>query len=147
MVFTFVDELHKCGWFCLRCMRKHLSLVFCGSWGKYYLKLHLPKIFGIELLFCSRIVSCDFLLLDTKWNLSATCPLPVLKAGNSEQLTFRQAVHFVRGSEQRSRKFISSCERSTVFGLFFSLKYWCLHRVGCSWAFFSALWRTHFYRD
>lgn len=28
------------------------------------------KIFGIELLFCSHIISYDFLLLDTKWNLS-----------------------------------------------------------------------------
>lgn len=61
------------------------------------------KIFDIELLFCSRIVSYDFLLLDTKWNLSATCPLPVLKAGDSEQLTFWQAVHFVRGNEQKSK--------------------------------------------
>lgn len=79
---------------------------------------HVAKseVFGIALLSCGRIVSCDFLSLDTKRNLSAACPLPVPEAGSSEQLTFLQTLRFVWGSEH---KFLSSCEVASVaFSLF-----------------------------
>lgn len=94
------------------------------------------RILGIELLCCGRIVSCDFLLLDTKWNLSAACPLPVLEAGSSEQLTFWQAPHLVWSSEH---KFLSSCELATMaFRLFSAWNTGACHRKGCRQAVFSA---------
>jgi len=47
---------------------------------------------------------------------------------------------------RRAEVFLSSCEiASMVFSLSFSLRYWCLHREGCSWALFSALCRINIY--
>lgn len=82
---------------------------------------HIAKseILGIELLSCGHIVSCDFLLLDTKWNLSAACPLPVLEAGSSEQLMFWQVLHLVWSSEHM---FPSSCELASVALVSFHLE-------------------------
>lgn len=100
------------------------------------------KILGIELLSCGHIVSCDFLLLDTKWNLSAACPLPVLEAGSSEQLTFWQALHLVSSEH----KFLSSCElASMAFSLFSAWNIGACQREGCRQEVFSALCHIYFF--
>lgn len=101
------------------------------------------KVFGIELLSCGRIVSCDFLLLDTKWNLSAACPLPVLEAGSSEQLSsYRLFVWSGAGST-------SFCQVvKWLAWLSVSFSAWntgaCL-RGGCRWAIFSAFCHIHIF--
>lgn len=71
MVFTFVDGLHKCGLLLLEMDEEVFVYVLYSVAAEVSTILNRnhvakSKIFDVELLFCSCIVSYDFLLLDTK---------------------------------------------------------------------------------